>query len=169
VKGTVTFEQASESADTQISWNVTGNDANAERGMHIHTFGDNTNGCTSAGPHCKFLPGWSSSRVSSPHHQTNPSLSLPPTVNPHNKTHGAPSDSERHVGDLGNFKTDAQGNAEGSVSDKFIKLIGPESVLGRTVVVHAGTDDLGKGENEESKKTGNAGARPACGVIGISQ
>lgn len=91
------------------------------------------------------------------------------TVNPHNKTHGAPSDSERHVGDLGNFKTDAQGNAEGTVSDKFIKLIGPESVLGRTVVVHAGTDDLGKGENEESKKTGNAGARPACGVIGISQ
>ncbi|KAM0718603.1 hypothetical protein Q7P37_005673 [Cladosporium fusiforme] len=141
VKGTVTFEQASESAETQISWNVTGNDANAERGMHIHTFGDNTNGCTSAGPH----------------------------FNPHNKTHGAPSDSERHVGDLGNFKTDAQGNAEGTVTDKHIKLIGPESVLGRTVVVHAGTDDLGQGGNEESKKTGNAGARPACGVIGISQ
>jgi Cu-Zn family superoxide dismutase len=90
-------------------------------------------------------------------------------VNPHNKTHGAPSDSERHVGDLGNFKTDGQGNSEGSVTDKFIKLIGPESVLGRTVVVHAGTDDLGKGEGEESKKTGNAGARPACGVIGIAQ
>ena len=102
-----------------------------------------------------------------PNPQTSNTI-LPP-VNPHNKTHGAPSDSERHVGDLGNFKTDAQGNAQGTVSDKFIKLIGPESVLGRTVVVHAGTDDLGKGENEESKKTGNAGARPACGVIGISQ
>ncbi|ODH45839.1 superoxide dismutase [Cu-Zn], partial [Paracoccidioides brasiliensis] len=39
----------------------------------------------------------------------------------------------------------------------------------RTVVVHAGTDDLGKGGNEESKKTGNAGPRPACGMYLISQ
>ena len=100
-------------------------------------------------------------------------------VNPHGKTHGAPTDEIRHVGDLGNFKTDAQGNGKGSTTDKLIKLIGPESVIGvcqlfillwavltssqRTVVVHSGTDDLGQGGNEESKKTGNAGTRPACG------
>lgn len=95
-------------------------------------------------------------------------LTLYPTVNPHNKTHGAPEDSERHVGDLGNFKTDGQGNGKGSIKDSLVKLIGPQSVLGRTVVVHSGTDDLGKGGNEESKKTGNAGTRPACGVIGIA-
>lgn len=52
------------------------------------------------------------------------------TVNPFGKTHGAPTDDERHVGDLGNFKTDAQGNAVGSVQDKLVKLIGAESVLG---------------------------------------
>ncbi|KAF1985353.1 copper/zinc binding superoxide dismutase [Aulographum hederae CBS 113979] len=140
VKGTVTFEQESESSPTTITYSITGNDPNAERGMHVHAFGDNTNGCTSAGPH----------------------------FNPHGKEHGAPDDSERHVGDLGNFKTDGQGNGEGTITDKFIKLVGPESVIGRTVVVHAGTDDLGKGGHAESKKTGNAGGRPACGVIGIS-
>ena len=140
VKGTVTFEQESESSNTKITWDITGNDPNAERGMHVHAFGDNTNGCTSAGPH----------------------------FNPHGKDHGAPDDDERHVGDLGNFKTDAQGNATGTVEDKLIKLIGSESVIGRTIVVHAGTDDLGKGGHPESKKTGNACARPACGVIGIA-
>ena len=54
VKGTITFEQDSESAPTKVSWDITGHDPNAKRGMHIHTFGDNTNGCTSAGPHCEY-------------------------------------------------------------------------------------------------------------------
>ncbi|EHY56945.1 Superoxide dismutase [Cu-Zn] [Exophiala dermatitidis] len=140
VTGQVVFEQPSENAPTTITWDISGHDPNAERGFHIHQFGDNTNGCTSAGPH----------------------------YNPFGKTHGAPTDEERHVGDLGNIKTDAQGNAKGSVSDSQIKLIGEHSILGRTIVTHAGTDDLGRGGTEESKKTGNAGARPACGVIGIA-
>ncbi|KAF4509954.1 hypothetical protein G6O67_001886 [Ophiocordyceps sinensis] len=140
VGGTVVFEQESESAPTTITYDITGNDANAQRGFHIHTFGDNTNGCTSAGPH----------------------------FNPFNKSHGAPDASERHVGDMGNVKTDANGVAKGTLKDSQIKLIGPHSVIGRTVVVHAGTDDLGKGGHEQSLSTGNAGGRPACGVIGIS-
>lgn len=102
ITGTVTFEQANESSPTTVSWNITGHDPNAERGMHIHQFGDNTNGCTSAGPH----------------------------YNPFGKTHGAPTDEVRHVGDLGNVKTDAEGNAVGSVQDKLIKVIGAESILG---------------------------------------
>ena len=36
-------------------------------------------------------------------------------------------------------------------------------------MLHRLTDDLGEGGNEESKKTGNAGARIACGVIGLSE
>ncbi len=38
----------------------------------------------------------------------------------------------------------------------------------RTIVVHDGTDDLGRENHEQSKLTGNAGGRPACGMYRIS-
>jgi len=46
-------------------------------------------------------------------------------------------------------------------------LYGEHSVIGRSFVVHADEDDLGDGGHELSKTTGNAGARLACGVIGL--
>jgi Cu/Zn superoxide dismutase len=47
-----------------------------------------------------------------------------------------------------------------------VSLVGPESVYGRSIVVHAGEDDLGRGGDDESSRTGNAGPRVACCVIG---
>jgi len=89
--------------------------------------------------------------------------------NPHGLTHGAPNAKVRHAGDLGNIEADAHGKAVLKVNDEQLKLIGPHSIIGRTVVVHEGVDDLGLGGHELSPSTGNAGGRLTCGVIGITK
>jgi len=112
-----------------------------QHGFHIHEFGDRTNGCTSTGGH----------------------------FNPEGKQHGAPTDDNRHYGDLGNVTAGENGVAAINICDKLVTLIGPNSVIGRAFVVHADTDDLGKGGFSDSKTTGHAGGRLACGIIGISR
>jgi Cu-Zn family superoxide dismutase len=52
--------------------------------------------------------------------------------------------------------------------DRLLKLIGPHSVIGRSVLIKAGADDLGRGGHELSLVNGNSGLRIAGGVIGIS-
>lgn len=73
-------------------------------------------------------------------------------LQPTGSKHGGPDASERHVGDLGNVQTDSNGVVNLNLSDDKISLFGKNSIIGRTLVIHAGTDDLGKGGNEESAK-----------------
>ncbi|XP_068600665.1 superoxide dismutase [Cu-Zn] [Brachionichthys hirsutus] len=139
VNGTVRFEQETALAPVTVTGEITGLTP-GEHGFHVHVYGDNTNGCISAGPH----------------------------FNPHEKTHGGPTDAVRHVGDLGNVTAGADGVAAINITDSMLTLTGALSIIGRTMVIHEKADDLGKGGNDESLKTGNAGARQACGVIGIT-
>ncbi|KAL3657724.1 hypothetical protein V7S43_017297 [Phytophthora oleae] len=88
--------------------------------------------------------------------------------NPFGKNHGAPEDEERRVGSLGNVEAGEDGSVKVHVEDKLVKLIGPHSIIGRSIVVHEGEDDLGKGGHELSLQNGNAGAIKAYGVVGIS-
>ena len=54
------------------------------------------------------------------------------------------------------------------IVDKEISLgYGPNSILGRVIVVHQGVDDLGRGGNAGSMVSGNAGPRVACGIIEV--
>ena len=106
-------------------------------GFHIHEFGDMSKGCESMGAH----------------------------YNPDNVDHR--DLNEGHVGDLGNIEADDNGIANFSIKAHRVDIIGDRSVIGRGLVVHADEDDLGKGGDAESLKTGNAGDRLACGVIVI--
>ena len=89
-----------------------------------------------------------------------------PHYNPFKVDHAGPDDEKRHVGDLGNVEAGEDGTATYSREDKMVTLFGDYSVLGRSCVLHANVDDLGRGGHELSKTTGNAGGRVACGVIG---
>jgi len=84
------------------------------------------------------------------------------------KTHGAPGDEQRMVGDLGNLDVDESGNCTVDLTDKAVQLVGPHSVLGRSLLISAGEDDQGRGGHENSLTTGNAGPRIAAGVIGLA-
>ena len=113
-----------------------------KHGFHIHTYGDlRSTDCTKCGGH------W----------------------NPKGKEHGGLWAENSHAGDLGNITANEQGIARHHFKTNKFKLVGSvyESVIGRSIVVHKDEDDLGKGGNPESKKTGNAGARLDCAVIGI--
>ena len=109
-----------------------------KRGFHIHEKGNLLDGCQSLCAH----------------------------YNPKNKNHGGLNEKESHVGDLGNIEVDSKGKVECILKANHIKLRGKYSVIGRSVVIHQKEDDCGNGNNEESLKTGNAGKRIACGIIG---
>ncbi|KAL6733535.1 hypothetical protein Aduo_004177 [Ancylostoma duodenale] len=143
VTGTVWFLQRRAGGPIRVKVDVRGLRPNSRHGFHVHQLGDLTNGCTSAGPH----------------------------YNPGNNNHGGPTDPIRHVGDLGNIVSNSRGIARVWLRDNQVMIDGMKSVIGRAVVVHANVDDLGRGtgaQREESLRTGNAGPRLACGVIGIA-
>ena len=121
--------------------------APGKHGLHVHEFGDATDGCASTGPH----------------------------FNPFRTNHGAPWDENRHAGDLGNVNVTEDGTCLVNITDRQIPLEGPNNIIGRAFVVHELEDDLGRGDNSEpgvqgktSLTTGNAGARLACGIVGLA-
>jgi len=106
--------------------------APGEHGFHIHESGD----CSD--PDAKSAQGH---------------------FNPTGAKHGARTDVERHAGDFGNIVADASGNAKADYVDERIQFDGPNSIIGKGVIVHEMPDDL------KSQPAGNAGKRVACGTI----
>lgn len=80
---------------------------------------------------------------------------------PRSSQHGAPTQTDElhHAGDLGNIVAGADGRATVDAIDDGLTLSGPETIVGRAIVVHADPDDL------VSQPAGNSGDRVACGVV----
>lgn len=143
VNGVVLFEQACVCRPVHVMFDLTG-PAGQTHAIHIHEWGDLRKGCESLGAH----------------------------YNPTGSTHGSiwVPERPRHAGDLiNNLEFDRNGKFRFEYFDNMLTLFGDESIYGRSVVIHALPDDLGLGKGKaraESLKTGNAGKRIACSVIG---
>jgi len=144
IKGTVYFCEINGGKEIEITLNLSGLKSNALCGFHVHEAGDLTDSCESACAH----------------------------FNPFNATHGCPGNNRahRHVGDLGNIKSDALGKVHYKMKDNMIKLRGQTTnIIGRTLIIHADPDDCGLGKNDASLINGNSGKRIGCAIIGYSK
>jgi Cu-Zn family superoxide dismutase len=142
IKGTVFFTEDLIHDTVIMDIHIEGLKKNGLHGFHVHECGDMTDQCESMCAH----------------------------FNPYGKNHGCPGTKERHVGDLGNLKTNAYGIAHYRQTDNMIKLRGTKAnIIGRGLIIHADEDDCGKGGQEDSLTTGHAGKRIACAVIGYAK
>jgi Cu-Zn family superoxide dismutase len=133
VSGTVVFTQMKNGV--KVEADINGLSA-GKHGFHVHEFGDCTApDATSAGGH----------------------------YNPTGQPHAGPEQKNRHMGDLGNIEADNSGRAHYERVDSHLVLNGPDTIIGRGFIVHAGEDDL------KSQPSGAAGPRVACGVIGVAK
>jgi superoxide dismutase, Cu-Zn family len=131
--GVVTFEQKSDGLHIRAEMEGL---AEGKHGFHVHELGD-----------CSCDDGM----CTAGHYD--------PTRQPH----GGPNSKRKHVGDFGNIVADADGKAVYELVSDYTTLNGPNSIIGRGLIVHADPDDL------VSQPTGDAGARIGCGVIGIAK
>ncbi|CAF0931990.1 unnamed protein product [Adineta steineri] len=118
--GTLTFTQNDENSAVHITGTLTGLNATSSHGFHVHVnpVSNGSPNCTAAGPH----------------------------FNPYNTLHGPRTASvmNRHVGDLGNLTTDANGMVKVDINDSIIQLgYNNRSIVDRTIVVHLLRDDGG--------------------------
>lgn len=142
IKGLVYFTEDLINDTVIIDIHIEGLKKNGLHGFHVHQCGDMSDKCESMCAH----------------------------FNPFGKKHGCPGAKERHVGDLGNLKTNAQGAAQYQQIDNMIKLRGTKAnIIGRGLIIHADEDDCGLGGKEDSLTTGHAGKRIACAVIGYAK
>jgi len=142
VRGTVTFKENSKKGTIAIQFELSGLEP-GEHGAHVHTYGN-------------LLPAYGTSADSC-------CMNTGPHYNPTGASHG--SLDTGHIGDFGNILADERGVVSEKMESTTLKIRGAHSIIGRALVIHKNKDDLGHGNNAESKKNGNSGPRVACAVV----
>jgi len=132
-KGTVTFTP--QGNGVKVTAHLEGVDTDGLHGFHVHENGSCVHGegekhFTSAGGH----------------------------FNPDKAEHACPPTEPRHAGDLGNIQvTNGKGDLE--FTTNLLSLTGPNTVVGKAIILHAKADDC------KTQPTGDSGDRLACGVV----
>ncbi|CAI2380594.1 unnamed protein product [Moneuplotes crassus] len=137
VDGLIRIEPASDGSGNSDVYVELSGLTPGEHGFHVHESPITGSDCESAGGH----------------------------FNPTYEDHGDIDAPEHHVGDLGNIEIDENGNVSTVLSSDTLTLSGPTNVVGRSIVVHGGQDDLGEGGDEQSLANGNSGPRVGCCTI----
>jgi Cu-Zn family superoxide dismutase len=132
VSGSLQFTSQADGS-VRVQGSVQGLAPNSEHGFHIHEKGD-----------CSSPDG----------------LSAGGHFNPTGQAHGRYDSAAHHTGDLPSLRSNAQGMASIDFVSRGLALDqGPNSVVGRGLIVHKDPDDY------TTQPTGNSGARLACAVI----
>ena len=132
VQGKLTFTE--QRGMVSVTGTITGLKPNAPHAFHVHETGDCSKpDFSSAGSH----------------------------YNPTGQPHGAHGAGHHHVGDMPQLIADAKGTATVAFTSASLHLLGPQSIIGKAVIVHRDPDDV------KAQPVGNAGPRLACGVIKV--
>jgi superoxide dismutase, Cu-Zn family len=137
VKGVVRFIQ--EGDHVWVVANVSGLEKPGLYGLHLHAVGK----CDPGAPGHRFE-------------------SAGGHFNPTGVAHACINSPSHHAGDLGNLPVAHDGLGVVEEATATLAFSGPLSIVGRAVVLHAGTDDC------SSQPAGNSGPRIACGVVELS-
>ena len=123
-----------EANGVRISGSIKGLTPNTTHGFHVHEKGDcSAPDASSAGAH----------------------------YNPGGQPHGNPASVDRHLGDMPNVSTDAQGVATVDivVSGVTLRTGQVNDIVGKAIVLHQKADDY------KTQPAGDSGSRIACAVI----